>query len=168
MVSERVPPPAGETGAPEIVAPETDDDIAACYEAMRGLRTGLADVSAFVAEVRAQAGHGYRLKALRRGGAVLAVAGYAYRRNFHRGQHLFIDDLSAHPNHRGEGWGGALLAALEDEAREAGCAFVVLDSGTQRVDAHRFYLARGYAIRAFHFEKDLAVGKGPMGPSPAR
>jgi len=34
---------------------------------------------------------------------------------------------------------------------------LVLDSNTERRQAHRFYHAHGLTIRSFHFAKDLSV-----------
>ncbi len=45
---------------------------------------------------------------------------------------------------RGRGIGKALLAEAEAYARKSGLAYVRLNSGSQRVEAHRFYRNNGY------------------------
>ncbi|QID35486.1 GNAT family N-acetyltransferase [Streptomyces albus] len=54
------------------------------------------------------------------------------------------------------GVGRELLAHLEERARASGCRTLSLDSGTQRLDAHRFYMRQGMGIAAFHFTKQSA------------
>ncbi len=112
---------------PEIRPASTDADIAACFPVMVQLRPRLA-AGEFVARVRAQMEQGYRLAALREAGAVRAVAGYRT---------------------------GLNLAWLEAEARRLGCDQLHLDSGRQRVDAHRFYAREGLDGGSLHFMKRL-------------
>jgi GNAT superfamily N-acetyltransferase len=68
---------------------------------------------------------------------------------------LYVDDLVTDEAHRSSGWGRQLLRWLTDEARRHACAKLVLDSGVQRVDAHRFYLANGMTLFGHHFRMDL-------------
>lgn len=49
--------------------------------------------------------------------------------------------------------GPALLANLAQRAAAAGCRILDLDSGTQRADAHRFYMREGFVITSFHFAR---------------
>jgi GNAT superfamily N-acetyltransferase len=58
---------------------------------------------------------------------------------------------------RGQGVGGKLLEKVEDWARQKGCSAVSARSNVIRLQAHRFYLARGYdQIKTQHsFRKRL-------------
>lgn len=47
---------------------------------------------------------------------------------------------------RGHGLGRALLAAVEAWARAEGVTTLTVRSGSQRDDAHRFYLGQGYEL----------------------
>ena len=49
-----------------------------------------------------------------------------------------------------EGW-KTMLDWLKAEAKRLGCVRLQLDSGTQRQDAHAFYLRERLRIEAFHF-----------------
>ncbi|MDA0562785.1 GNAT family N-acetyltransferase [Streptomonospora sp. S1-112] len=53
--------------------------------------------------------------------------------------------LFVRPRARGTGGGGALLAAAERAAREAGAAEIRLDTRHDLVEARRLYARRGYA-----------------------
>ncbi|MCX2948699.1 GNAT family N-acetyltransferase [Lentzea sp. NEAU-D7] len=131
-------------------------DTALAFDAMRELRPHLTDAGEFVELVRAQRREGYRIAAsFDADGRVVAVAGFRHMTNLYAGSHLYVDDLSTLPAARGQGHASALLRWVDDEARRLGCAGVHLDSGTQRHDAHRLYLASGYVIPAFHFAKSL-------------
>ncbi|QCI87333.1 GNAT family N-acetyltransferase [Vagococcus zengguangii] len=52
--------------------------------------------------------------------------------------------VAVHPDYQGQGIGGALLRAIENCAKDQGVAGVRLNSGSQRVKAHRFYENMGY------------------------
>ena len=131
-------------------------ETALAFDAMRELRPHLTDADEFVELVRAQRREGYRIVAsFDVDGRVVAVAGFRHMTNLYAGSHLYVDDLSTLPAARGQGHASALLRWVDDEARRLGCAGVHLDSGTQRHDAHRLYLASGYVIPAFHFAKSL-------------
>ncbi len=82
---------------------------------------------------------------------VLGLAVFRSYRNTSSGVHFYIDDLVVDASGRSEGTGGKLLDWLADEARGCGARRLQLDSGTQRVDAHRFYHREGMHIACFHF-----------------
>lgn len=135
--------------------PETDAEVLACLPVMQELRPHLREGDAFVAQVRRQADHGYRLLALRRGGEILACAGYRVTESLVRGRFLYVDDLVTRNDERSRGHGERLLHALVAEARAAGCRTLVLDSGLDNRHAHRFYLRQRLDIRAFRFAMEL-------------
>lgn len=89
------------------------------------------------------------------GSACLGVAGWRVIVNTSTLRTLYVDDLVTTANARSTGVGSALLSHLEKRAREQRCHAVSLDSGTQRTDAHRFYLRERMNIVAFHFLKPL-------------
>ncbi len=137
--------------APDLRAPETDEEIAACYPAMRELRPHLANPASFLAQVRRQMAEGYRLLALWRDRRVVACAGYRLQENLIRGRHLYVDDLVTLVAERSRGHGTRLLDALTMEACAQGCHWLVLDSGVGLAGAHRFYFRHGLTITAFRF-----------------
>lgn len=128
------------------------------FEAMRALRTGEEDREAFARRVdELQRPEGYRLVAAFEGdgGEAAAVAGFRVGHNLAWGHHLYVDDLSTHPEARRRGHGRALLDWLLEEARGLGCDELHLDSGVglERADAHRLYLNSGLVISAHHFAR---------------
>lgn len=59
--------------------------------------------------------------------------------------------------YRNKGVGRALLAAVEEWAKESGCASVRLNSGAERENSHAFYKKCGYEFikQQFNFRKRL-------------
>lgn len=133
---------------------ETDADIDRCAPVMMSLRPDL-DPAAFVAQVRAMMAEGYRLAYIEHGGEITAVAGYRVLTMLSRGRFLYVDDLVTAPDARSKGHGGRLLEWLADEARRLGCERLHLDSGVQRIDAHRFYFNHRMHIACYHFARGL-------------
>ncbi len=88
--------------------------------------------------------------------AVLGLAVYRWHENTFDGLKFYIDDLVTDDARRSEGVGHALLAHLEEAARNLGASGLVLDSGTQRTRAHKFYFREGFVIPAFNFKKTFS------------
>lgn len=129
--------------------------LRAAWPVVAQLRPHL-DEAAFVAAVSRQTASGYLAHALFEGGAVRAYAGWRVQENLYSGRHAYVDDLVTDAGARSRGHGKAMLDWLRAEATRLGCSRLQLDSGTQRVDAHAFYLREGLRIQAFHFGVALA------------
>ncbi|MDK2126119.1 GNAT family N-acetyltransferase [Parachitinimonas caeni] len=86
---------------------------------------------------------------------VLGIALFHCYRNTCDGVFFYVDDLVTTSAQRSTGVGRALLDWLENEARQRGARSFHLDSGTHRLDAHRFYFRQRLAVTAFHFSKSL-------------
>lgn len=83
------------------------------------------------------------------------IAGFWELVRFWCGKHIDIDNVVTDEKQRGKGIGKALMAWLENWAKQQGYTFAVLDAYTHNIDSHRFYYREGYIIRGFHFTKDL-------------
>ena len=84
---------------------------------------------------------------------VLGLAVFRIHENTFDGLKFYIDDLVTDESHRSQGVGHALLKYLEVVARKLSASGLVLDSGTQRTQAHKFYFREGFVIPAFNFKK---------------
>ena len=134
---------------------ETDADIARCFPVMSQLRPHLVE-SEFVGRVRRMQPQSYQLAFLADGsGTVRSVAGFRVMDMLFSGKTLYVDDLVTDSATRSQGHGDRLFDWLVDWARTHGCQEFSLDSGTQRVDAHRFYLRKRMKISSFHFSLPL-------------
>ncbi|MCE9595399.1 MAG: GNAT family N-acetyltransferase [Planctomycetes bacterium] len=99
---------------------------------------------------------GARMCIATRGDRVVGVAVHRIYVNTFDGRHMYVDDLVTDERERSSGVGRELLDHLQQLAKRSGCAWFTLDSGTQRHQAHKFYLREGMSIVAFHFRKPLA------------
>lgn len=90
--------------------------------------------------------HGIQCKA-----AVVYKIGYRlYSKKF-----LQLECLYVHPDHRRDGYAAALFDWAEAKAKEVGCKLVILDSYVENFPGHKFFFARGYHIRGYHFNKEI-------------
>jgi GNAT superfamily N-acetyltransferase len=123
----------------------------------------LAASEAVHRQLRPQIPPGYvaRMKEVFAGGAEMAVvqvdgqvAGITVFRVLEKtftGRELYCDDLVTDERLRSTGVGHALIAYMEQVARERKCDAFTLDSGCQREQAHKFYFREGMTVTAFHF-----------------
>ena len=119
----------------------------------RQLRTALpADYRGKMQRVFAGGG---RMVVAAEGDAVRGLAVWRVHENTAIGVHLYVDDLVTDEGQRSRGVGHVLMQWLEQRARELSCVAVVLDSGTQRTRAHRFYFREGMVVVCFNFTKEL-------------
>ncbi|MFD2330285.1 GNAT family N-acetyltransferase [Cohnella sp. GCM10020058] len=125
------------------------------YPVMNELRTEL-DQDAYLALLREMNAEGYKMLALYDEDRIVALAGIIMLTNFYFGKHVFVYDLVTKASERSKGHGETLLAYVHQYAKDNGCKTVALESGFQRVDAHRFYETRmGYSKPGFSFSKTL-------------
>ena len=134
----------------------TDADIRHVYPVMRALRTHIRSEGEFLERVRRQQKQsGWRLIYVEDNGVPVAASGFRISEWLAWGRALYVDDLICLESRRGKGFAEALMAWMEDLAREEGCGEFHLDSGTHRLGAHRFYHRLKLAITSFHFQKKI-------------
>jgi GNAT superfamily N-acetyltransferase len=99
---------------------------------------------------------GYRQFAQRNeAGEVVALAGVAVHVNLYYGRHLYVYDLVVKEDARSKGYGGLLMAHVEDIARREGCQMAALACGLEREGALRLYERRGYQKPSYAMRKAL-------------
>ena len=132
----------------------TDEQITRCFDVMAELRPHLQREN-FLSTVREMEQSGFKLAYIEHEGDVVALAGYRIARNLFMGKHLYVDDLVTSENARSRGYGEQLIVWLRELAKQEGCAWLHLDSGTHRGRAHKFYFAQGFTIASYHFSEKL-------------
>ena len=130
------------------------EDILKCKEVILCLRPHLdSDIMADI--ILEMFSEGYQLAYIEEENKAVAFIGYRYMQFLYNGKHIYIDDLSTLPSARGKGYGSLLISYVEQEAIKKGYKLITLDSGFQRMDAHRLYLNKRFKIDSFHFSKSL-------------
>jgi GNAT superfamily N-acetyltransferase len=132
----------------------TPKEIARCFSVMYQLRPLLIEEE-FFGRIQTQQVEGYQLAFLEYENAVVSVAGFRIQNMLSSGKTFYVDDLVTDAAARSQGHGEAMLQWLIALAREAGCHTFSLDSGTQRQEAHAFYLRQRLRITSFHFSLPL-------------
>ena len=138
----------------------SDADIQRCLPAMLALRPHLTNEQALEQIRYQQENERFVLAFIDEGDEskpAPAVVGYRFMTLLYSGKTLYIDDLSTLPEGRGKGYASTLIDFVIDQARQAGCQCVSLDSGQNpaRYDAHRLYLNKRFNIASHHFKLDL-------------
>lgn len=132
----------------------SDQDIMATFPIMHQLRPHLQEQEYLKVIRDIMHSDGFRLVGLFVNNICVACSGFRIMRKLTvSGEKiLYVDDLVSDSNGRSKGYGKQLLNWLKAEAQRSGCETrLELDSGNQRIDAHRFYYREGLAIKAFHF-----------------
>ena len=125
------------------------------YSVMRELRDQIAS-DVYPKLLEEMHGGGYRLFAVREAGRIVALAGIGFGVNLYYGHYLWVYDLITAASERSRGQGRALVAYLEDLARNEGCDTIALSSALHRKDAHRFYEEKaGFDRAGYTFRKAL-------------
>jgi len=108
------------------------------FPILNQLRTDLTEVS-YLELLTQMKQNGYKLFALYREQSIIVVAGISLQVNFYNKKYVFVYDLITDAAHRSQGYGYRLLSYIDEWAKSNGAQFVALESGIQRIDAHRFY-----------------------------
>jgi GNAT superfamily N-acetyltransferase len=138
--------------AHEVIEP---DWLARAEGVHRQLRPQLA--ADYVQKMRGIFASGGEMCVAVTGDAVVGVAVFRCFENTFSGRKFYVDDLVTDERHRSSGVGKALIGFLERIAQSRKVESLELDSGTQRIDAHRFYFREGFVITSFCFRKKLST-----------
>lgn len=134
---------------------ETEEEALRCFPVMKALRPHLTK-DRFIDNFRAQQAQSYKIAAvIDSTGTICALAGYRFCNFMAWGKIIYLDDIVTAPSALKKGYAGALLKWLEEEGHRNNCDALHLDSGYQRLDAHRLYLKKGWTLSSHHFSKEL-------------
>lgn len=77
-------------------------------------------------------------------GDLVGVAGVLVRSVLHHARHAWLYDLVVDASERGQGYGTALVAFVEEWADERDCEYVTLASPLAKERTHQYYEQQGY------------------------
>lgn len=129
-------------------------ELPEAYEVLYQLRSEL-DYKEFEDLVYEMRHKEYKMIGIFEGCELVTYAGVFIQTNLYHKRHLFVDDLVTYDSFRSRGYGDAMMDYLINYARVAMCENIVLSSGLQRLEAHRFYEKMGFEKRSFVFVKEV-------------
>ncbi|ABB44782.1 GCN5-related N-acetyltransferase [Sulfurimonas denitrificans DSM 1251] len=129
-------------------------ELQMAYDVLCQLRTTLSynEFEDLIYEMRSIE---YKMFGIMDGEKLITYAGAAIQTNLYDKRHLFLFDLVTCKDYRGMGYGKMMLEFLADYAKMGMCQNIVLSSGFQREDAHRFYEKSGFFKKSFVFIKGV-------------
>ena len=132
----------------------TNVDIISTWPVMSQLRPHIAEAE-YLSFVQGVLAGGGEMIAAFDGDTCTGCSIFREQLRLATGPMIYVDDLVTDAAQRSTGVGAALLAAIEEIARERGIPVLTLDSGTHRERAHAFYFREGFTITSFNFKKRL-------------
>lgn len=131
------------------------DEIVATFSVMKQLRPKLENEENYFQLVQSlRKTEKYRLIAMfNNSNKCLVLAGIRVKCSlFSNGTpEMHVDDFVTDTDYRSCGLGKKMFEWLKSECRKLGYSTMILDSGTQRTDAHNFYYREGMQVTALHF-----------------
>lgn len=121
-------------------------DIA--YEILSQLRTELSykEFEDLIYEMRHME---YKMIGIFENEKLITYAGVAIQTNLYHKRHLYVYDLVTDSALRTKGYAKMMLDYLVDFSRVAMCENIVLSSGLQRIQAHKFYENYGFDKKSY-------------------
>lgn len=140
----------------EIHFATTDEQLLKCRAAILELRPHITEAE-YLEKAQLLLSEGAKMIYAEDNGLAAAVSVFRMNYYFFRGKNIYIDDLGTSSAQRGKGYAGKLLDFIVDYAKQHDCANIHLDSGygSNRHDAHRLYLNKGFHLASHHFVLDL-------------
>ncbi|PNV82451.1 MAG: N-acetyltransferase [Sulfurimonas sp.] len=129
-------------------------ELVTVFDVLSQLRTEL-DYDEFEDLIYEMRSMEYKMIGIMDGEALICYAGVAVQTNLYHKRHLFVFDLVTDEKYRGSGYGKMMLEYLHDYAKMGMCKNIVLSSGFQREEAHKFYEKNGFAKKSFVFLKSV-------------
>ncbi len=97
----------------------------------------------------------YKMIGIFDGDELITYAGVNVQTNLYHKRHLFVFDLVTDEKYRSKKYGKMMLEYLYDYAKMGMCENIVLSSGLQKVDAHKFYESHGFFKKSFVYIKSV-------------
>ena len=132
----------------------TLQELDTAYEVLKQLRVDLSydEYEDLIYDMRDM---NYTMFGVFQRGELVTYAGVAIQTNLYHKRHLYLFDLVTDEIHRAKGYAKMMMEYLRDYAKVGMCQRVVLSSGFQREDAHRFYEKEGFEKKSYVFVLEL-------------
>jgi len=127
-------------------------DIA--YELVRQLRKNLSykEFEDLIYDMRYME---YKMFGIMDDEKLLTYAGVSICTNLYHKRHLYVYELVTDEKYRSKNYGNMMIDYLNDYAKVGMCENIVLSSGFDKENAHRFYENNGFVKKSFVFLKSI-------------
>lgn len=132
----------------------SDRDYHAAYPLISQLFPWL-DMQTYSQRVFVARATGYRMFIGEIDDEAIGVIGIIHNHNIHDGFVTYIEHVVIDEDHRGQGYGAALIEFAEARAVEEGCYLIELDTDNGNEKAEQLYQRNGYVQSGKYFHKDL-------------
>lgn len=85
----------------------------------------------------------------------VSFAGYRILSSLSRGRFMHVHYMGTLPSAKRRGYAGALIDWMILKGKEEGVTMIRLNSGHQRIAAHKLYMNKGFGLRCHHFCLEL-------------
>ncbi|MCW8895287.1 MAG: GNAT family N-acetyltransferase [Sulfurimonas sp.] len=129
-------------------------ELLTAYEVVSQLRTSLSykEFEDLIYDMRSME---YKMIGIMDGEILITYAGVAVETNLYHKRHLYVYELVTDEKYRSKKYGEMMLEYLYDYAKMGMCENIVLSSGFERENAHRFYENNGFTKKSFVFLKSI-------------
>ena len=129
-------------------------ELLTAYEVVSQLRTSLSykEFEDLIYDMRDME---YKMIGIMDGETLITYAGVAVSTNLYNKRHLYVYELVTDEKYRGKKYGKMMLDYLHDYAKMGMCENIVLSSGFEKVEAHKFYENNGFSKKSFVFLKSV-------------
>ena len=129
-------------------------ELLTAYKVVSQLRTSLSykEFEDLIYDMRDME---YKMIGIMDGETLITYAGVAVSTNLYNKRHLYVYELVTDEKYRGKKYGKMMLDYLHDYAKMGMCENIVLSSGFEKVEAHKFYENNGFSKKSFVFLKSV-------------
>lgn len=129
-------------------------ELLMAYEVVSQLRTALS-YDEFEDLIYEMIKSDYKMFGILDGEKLISYAGVAIGTNLYHKRHLFVFDLVVSREYQNKKYGTMMLEYLNDYAKMGMCEKIVLSSGFEKTNAHRFYENNGFVKKSFVFVRSV-------------
>ncbi len=129
-------------------------ELLMAYEVVSQLRTALS-YDEFEDLIYEMIKSDYKMFGILDGEELVSYAGVAIGTNLYHKRHLFVFDLVVSREYQNKKYGTMMLEYLNDYAKMGMCEKIVLSSGFEKTNAHRFYENNGFVKKSFVFVRSV-------------
>ena len=134
------------------------EEMLECFDILREVYDTIT-LEEYDRELDTMLPHNYGQVVVMDGDVIAGLTGYWIGSKLWCGKYMELDNVVVAEVYRSKGVGKLLFEFMEQRAIEEKCTMLALDSYATNLKAHKFFDARGYSPKGFHFVNILDKSK---------